>query len=895
MKGVGLLLPLCTSLVACATLAVDDAAISTTPSVPASRRERSADTAAPRTALAQRAGHEIAVDGSLEEPAWAAASRQRDFWQREPHEGQPPRYPTEFRVLYDDAAIYVGVRAFDREPGSIRGLLTRRDQWSSSDWITIEIDSYHDRRTAFSFSLNAASVQRDVLLFNDVEMDESWDAVWSGGTRVDADGWTAEFRIPYSQLRFARADVHTWGLQVIRTNQRDKEVSLWAPRPKEKNQNVSLYGDLDGISRIEPSRRVELLPYGVLGGRLYDAAGDPLNDGRDGIVDGGLDAKVGLGSSFTLSATINPDFGQVEADPSEVNLTAKETFFPERRPFFVEGTDIFRFSLGQGDGDGSVESLFYTRRIGAVPHGAADGDYVRQPDATTIYGAAKLSGKTAGGWSIGVLDAVTEQEDALAIDSSGDRQRQVIEPLTNYGLARIKRHLNGGRTEIGGVVTTVHRALDGLDQEQELHRAAYTGGLQLTHRFLDDDWNLNTRLVGSHVRGSAAAIDVTQRSSQRYFQRPDAEHVHYDPTRTSLSGGGLLWDVGKWAGGNYRFALGGDAKSPGLEVNDLGFQRNADYYVQWVWGQFRDDVPGDLLRDYMVNVNGWSVWTWGAEHLNVGGNVNLGGTLRSYWGGYFGASIDVNRQDPGALRGGPSLRSDPSASGWLSLFSDERRRMSGILEANVWSQPASDSWSMSINPVLNVQAASNIEIGAGPAVSRRVDERQFVEEAQDASGEPVYVLGRIDQITTSLTLRVSYTFTPRLSLQVYAQPFVSSGGYASYSEVVAPQAREPGDRFAEIGDMQSTDVDGIRSVDRDGDGVTDYSFSLADFDFRELRSNLVLRWEYAPGSTLFFIWSHSRTSEDTTGSFTLTDELGELADVRGDNVLLLKLNYWLGL
>ena len=339
-------------------------------------------------ASAERRRGSVRVDGKLDEPAWQAAAAQGDFVQREPLAGRPPAFETEFRVLYDDDALYVGVRAHDSQPSLIRGLLTRRDVESSSDWLALKIDSYHDRRTAFGFAVNPAGVQLDVLHFNDVEADVSWDAVWESAAQVDDRGWTAEIRIPYSQLRFAGQRAHVWGLQLIRRVQRTQEVSVWAPWPKEASQEVSLYGTLVGIEDIGPARRIELLPYLLLGSQLYDAeAGDPLNESPDLLAGAGIDARIGLGSNFTLAATVNPDFGQVEADPSQVNLSASEIFFAERRPFFLEGTDIFRFSLGQGDGDGSVETLFYTRRIGAPPHDEPDGDYVDLPDVTTIYSA----------------------------------------------------------------------------------------------------------------------------------------------------------------------------------------------------------------------------------------------------------------------------------------------------------------------------------------------------------------------------------------------------------------------------------------------------------------------------------------------------------------------------
>ena len=845
-----------------------------------------------RTARAARRQGAIELDGRLDDSAWAAAEPQSGFWQRDPHPGRPPVFRTEFRVLYDDEAVYVCVRAHDPEPARIRRLLTRRDVDSPSDWIYVALDSYFDRRTAFAFGINAAGVQRDMLLFNDVEEDPSWEAVWEAKARIDEEGWVAEFRIPYSQLRFSGEREQVWGMQVMRVVQRSRETSLWSPWPKESSQHVSLYGTLTGLSGISPGRRLELLPYVLGGARLYAADdGDPFHDGVDGLAGAGLDLKVGIGPSATVSATINPDFGQVEADPSQVNLGAGEVFFQEKRPFFLEGIDIFRFSLGQGDGDSSVESLFYTRRIGAPPRGQAVGDHVEAPGTTTIYGAAKLSGKS-GGWSYGLLDAVTGQEDALvATDGVDGEERVIVEPLTNYAVGRGRKDLRGGATSVGLAATSVHRSLDGTGLSW-LHEEAYTGGLELSHRFWDEEWAADLRLAGSHVRGSAEAIDRTQRASQRYYQRPDADHLDYDPTRTSLSGTAWLWSFGRMAG-RWRFTVGGDGRTPGFEVNDLGFQRSADYYVQWLWGQYREIEPGEVLLDWGINHNAWSVWNLAGDHLNLGGNFNGWVNLRNHWGANGGVGVNVNRLDPTYLRGGPMVRRDPGLDAWGSVFSSSNHRVYGTLSASGFQVPASHSHGYNLSGSVTVVARSNLDVSLGPVFSVLVDDNQYVGEVTDADGEAHQILGRLRQVTTALTLRASYTFSPALSLQLYAQPFVSGGRFTEYKEPVAPRAGDYDDRYHTFGAGETEPVDDeTLAVDRDGDGAADFSFSLADFNVRELRSNLVMRWEYRPGSTLFLIWSHGRTSQSPDGRFLLGEDLSALADEPGEHVLLAKINYW---
>jgi hypothetical protein len=848
--------------------------------------------AGPRVSEAARRQGRIVIDGRLDDEAWRLAAVQGGFWQRDPYQGRPPRFATEFRVLYDDQAIYVAVRAFDPEPSRISRRLTRRDVDSPSDWIWVSLDSYRDRRTAFAFGVNPAGVQRDKLVFDDVAEDPGWDAVWESGVAIDPDGWTAELRIPYSQLRFSSAAEQTWGLQVLRSVHRTREVSVWSPWPKEASQQVSLFGTVDGIRGISPGLRLELLPYALAGGRLERAgAGDPARDGREWLAGGGVDLRVGLTPSVTISATLNPDFGQVEADPSQVNLSDKEVFFAEKRPFFLEGADLIRFSLGPGDGEQALDTLFYTRRIGAPPRRAPAGDPRRGPDTTTIYGAGKLTGKTAG-WSFGLLTATTAQERAAA--EAGDPV--VVEPLASYSVGRVQKDLRGGRTTLGATATSVLRALDGTGLEDALHGQAFAGGLELTHRFWDEAWSAGLRLAGSQVRGAPEAIARTQQAPQRYYQRPDADHLQLDPDRTSLEGLALLWSAGKTAGSGWRLGLAGDARTPGFEANDLGFHRDADYYAQWLTGQYRDHVPGSLVRDWGIDLTSWAAWDGGGSHLNAGASVAGWASLRSHWSGRVQLGWSRNRLDPTYLRGGPALRRDTGVDASIQLATDSNRVVYGTVSGWAAWVPASASSVVNLSPAVTLQPRSNLDLSLGPAFTVFHDDNQYVQEAIDDGGRPRYVVARMRQATAALTLRASYTYSPRLSAQLYAQPFVSAGRFAAYKEVVAPRAGRYPDRYHVFADDEILDdTDGILTVDRDRDGLGDFRFARADFSVRELRSNLVVRWEYRPGSTLFFIWSHGRTSVAPDGRFLLADDLGQLAREPGEHVLLAKLTYWFGL
>ncbi|MEZ4404107.1 MAG: DUF5916 domain-containing protein [Kofleriaceae bacterium] len=849
--------------------------------------------AAPSTQAVRRTAA-ITIDGHLDDPGWRGVPVATDFWQQRPKEGAPPQHRTEFQIAYDDHAIYVAVRAHDDAPAAIRRLLHRRDQDSAADWVGVMFDSYHDRRTAFGFALNAAGVQRDVLLYDDTSDDGSWDAVWWGATSVDATGWSAEFRIPLGQLRFAH-DEQPWGVQVMRSVGRTGETDLWAPTPRATNGFVSRFGELTGVHGLQAGRRIELLPYatGGLGHAPHDV-GDPFHgaiDKRGGI---GLDAKLGLTSAVTAAVTINPDFGQVEADPSQVNLTANEVYFSEKRPFFLEGTEIFQAGIGLGDGPGGSDTLFYSRRIGAAPHGSIDGTYVDSPAGTSIYGAAKVSGKTAGGWSFGLLEAVTAEESATAVDDAGARTTAVVEPLTSYSLGRLRKDLRGGKTTLGAALTAVVRDLDDPALADQLHDRAVTGSLEFNHQFADDTWTVGLHAVGSWVHGSAAAILGTQTNFRHLFQRPDATHVEVDPTRTSLTGGGLVWNLAKSGGKHWRYGTGGDLRTPGFEANDLGFHGPVDALIAWVYGAYVDNEPGDRVLSWRVNLNGWAYGSLAPELFGDGGNVNANAQFANFWNVWGGVGVDNDQVDPGGTRGGPALGRDPSGQLFGGFSSDGRKAWSIYGNASARQTWAADDWTGSVDLGVNLQARSNVELFVGPSYATGTSHDQYVTEAADADGLAHYVFGRIAQETLALTVRGAWTFTPELSLQVYAQPFIATGAYREFKQAADTRAADHDQRFApyQAGLSRAGDV---YLVDQDRDGTVDYGFDVPDFNYRELRSNLVLRWQYRPGSAAFLIWSHNQSDVVTDGQLRLGRDLGALGRAASDDVVMVKVNYWLGL
>jgi hypothetical protein len=542
--------------------------------------------------------------------------------------------------------------------------------------------------------------------------------------------------------------------------------------------------------------------------------------------------------------TINPDFGQVEADPSQVNLTANETYFAEKRPFFVEGTEIFQVGLGQGDGPGSTDTLFYSRRIGAAPYGDIDGVYTEVPTGTTIYGAAKISGKTAGGWSFGVLDAVTAEERAAAVDELGQRRDAVVEPLTNYGLARLKKDLRDGATTVGAAVTSVTRRLDGTGLEDELHDQAITGGLQLSHRFRDDTWNLGVRTFGSWVHGSADAITATQTDFRHLYQRPDADHLEVDPARTSLAGAGVVWDLGKVGGEHWRYGLGGDVRSAGFEANDLGFHGPVDSAIQFGFASYQDNEPGDDVLSWRLNTNAWIYGNTAPELLGYGGNVNGHVQFTSFWDLHGGDGLDANLLDPGGTRGGPALRTDPVGHVFGGVSSDGRKRVSFSASFGLHRNWAADDWNSGVEGGLTVQARSNIELFVGPTFATGATHDQFVEEAVDQAGASRYVFGRIEQ-----EHRGAHR-ARRVDLHAHAQPAALCVAVRRHRRLHQPQGTAGSVRVGlrrplpAVPPIQLTRMDDVYFVDEDRDSAR--YVRRPRLDVREVRSTFVLRWEFRP-------------------------------------------------
>ena len=840
------------------------------------------------------------IDGKADDPVWNIASCGDNFVQFEPKEGAAPYQKTDFRICYDDKNLFVLIQAYDTEPEKIIPLMARRDEIDQSDAVGIFLDSYFDRRTSFEFTVNVTGVKFDAVTSNDdrSNLDKSWDPVWDVATSINDSGWIAEMRIPFNQLRFAVQNEQTWGLEVFRYIHRVEEASVWQFIPRSASGFVSNFGLLNGMQNIPVPKRVEILPYAVSRYETYEPEeGNPFSPGRDGSITGGMDGKIGLSSDVTADFTINPDFGQVEADPSEVNLTAYETFFEEKRPFFIEGKNIFQYALGIGDGDFARETLFYSRRIGRTPQHEPeldDMEYIDTPQQTSILGAAKISGKTSRGWSLGILDAVTAEESAQ-LDSLGVRRKVTVEPFTNYFIGRLQKDFNAGNTSFGAMATATNRNIN-QTYLNYINRSAYTGGIDFTHQWINKTYFTELKLAFSHIQGHQDAILEAQTSSARYFQRPDADYLTLDSNRTSMNGHGGSINIGKQGNGKLRYIAGGIWRSPGLELNDVGYLQKADQAMQYIWIGYQIVNPTWIFRQFNINVNQWNGWNFGAEKLITGGNINGGGQFKNYYGLYLG----INRENAGLttsyLRGGPAARYEGGWNNWFQIYSDSRNKWQIQMRGNNFIGDDKISYYYRFSLGIFLKPASRFNISFNPFYMFNRENLQYVDTAEN-NGEDRYILAKLDQKTVGLVFRLNYSISPELSIQYYGQPFISAGAYSEYKRVTEPRAQNYNERFHPFtpDEITADDENELYLIDEDQGGATDYVIEYPDFNFKQFRSNLVIRWEYRPGSLLYLVWSQDVTAEDEYRDFSLKRDIRDLFKVTPDNVYLIKLNYWFSL
>ncbi|MGM0588818.1 MAG: DUF5916 domain-containing protein [Bacteroidota bacterium] len=845
--------------------------------------------AIPKRVSARRLEHSsIELDGQLKEEIWEHAEKAHQFTQLNPKEGKPATQKTKVAFVYDDEALYIGARMYSDDPENIQSIVSRRDDAGKSERIIITLDTYLDRRTSYSFALTASGTRADYYHSEDnpYRRDYSWNPVWSGKVHQDSLGWTAEFKIPFSQLRYNEAHLQHWGLNINRYIPNMNEDDFWIYIPKDKTGWASRFGLLTNIRGIEPSKRFEILPY---------AAGDAFNNGNvdqanpfqepwewNGRLGG--DIKVGLGSNLTVDATINPDFGQVEADPAQVNLSAYETRFSERRPFFTEGRQLL---------DGGGANYFYSRRIGSSPSYTPDNDYVDMENNTPILGASKITGRLPSGLSVGALSALTAKEHATYYNAQTNQNEDVLsEPLTNYNVVRLQQEFGPYSSTAGIILTGVSRNLEQKPHlESLLHKGAMTGGFDWNLRFNEGEYELNGDAGFSYVKGSKDAITNTQLSSARYFQRPDADYVTLDSTRNTLTGFRGSIDLTREGGEHFLWSIYGSTESPEFELNDMGILSTADDINIGGRLTWRENNPSDWYQNYDFNVRYSRSWNYGGINTGIRYRFWTDWQWANFWNTGFNFNFSPRSFSDNATRGGPLMGTPQSWSMGLDLRSD-RGQTTYYSTYFGYSEDEFGGWSFNTNFYYEFQLGQRWKISLRPSYYQREDARQYVTTLDNGPAQTFgnrYVFSRIKRSRLSLRLRVNYSFTPDLSVEAYAEPFAASGDYFNPGELAAPSSFH----LREYG----TDGTSIERIDENTLQVTDgaQSFEIDDPDYlvRSFRSNLVIRYQWRPGSTLYLVWQQSRYSSLEESLMVNPAELSKSLTATGDNVLALKISYWL--
>jgi hypothetical protein len=866
------------------------------------------------SAVAVRRSSAVVLDAKLDEDAWKAATPITDFRQVDPDEGQPASQRTEVRFLFDNDALYIGAKMYDLEGGNgVITRLVRRDGSFDSDFFELVIDSYHDHLSRAFFDLNPSGSKNDYIGLGTSCCDNSWDPVWEAATHIDADGWTAEIRIPFSQFRFSRDSVQTWGLQVRRFIKRRNEQDQWAWWGKTEAGGPPRFGHLEGLRMHSSSSGLELLPYVVSkSSSVASVPNDPFNTHARPSLRAGLDLKDRLTSNLTLDATFNPDFGQVEVDPAVLNLSAFETFFPEKRPFFIAGAQVFNFGGFSCNFCSNVEAMsaFYSRRVGRPPSGAAlasdPNAFADVPDATTILAAGKITGRTGNGFSVGLMNAVTGEANARVQTLTGERSKQEVEPLADYFLGRLKHDYMSGNLVVGGVVSGVARKIDDVFAPR-LARHAEMYGNDVYYTWKDQMYSFQASAAVTNVTGDARAIAARQLSSARYFQRPDRGEGsagffsnRFDTSATSLRGGGAYARIAKNTG-DWFGEVQTNIRTPGYEANDYAFQQRADY----IWA-------GANVGRVWTKPTNWYRQIYAVAGMQNQNNFEGDNTARQFHAYYSTttpqfwnvSTFYISRPaviDDRALRGGPAVRAPTSHFAELDIMSDSRSQLIGNGGVGVYRD---DKTGRSMNVYVNatLRPVSNVSVMFGPSFSTGRTYAQYVQALSDTTAVSFYgtryVVSTLDQRTLGLDTRLSVTFSPNMTLELYTQPFFAAGRYYDFKEYAAPRSLETlvygRDRGTISAARDKAGVVTTYTVDPDGSGPSPaFAIGNPDFSSQSLRGNAVFRWEYRPGSVVYVAWTQSRAADAAFGTLALVRDRNALLAARPDNIFLVKASWWL--
>lgn len=859
---------------------------------------KAARTGEQRVVIARFAERAIVIDGILNEAIWTQPGVS-DFIQSKPNDGKPATEKTEVWVAYDKKALYIAARLHDSEPDKIIGRLGRRDDFVDSDWFTCSVDPYYDRRSGFLFAVNPSGTIVDRTLSNDEEQDPAWDGVWESATNIDKAGWTVEIKIPFNQLRFKPKDQYTWGINFRRIIKRKNEKSGLVWIPQEGSGFVSHFARLEGIQNIKPGRHIEIVPYAIARASYNPAEeGNPFKTGEDYFSSAGVDLKVGLKSNLTLDMSINPDFGQVEVDPAVINLSATESFYEEKRPFFIEGSSIFSFGYGGSNRNIGANwgnpRFFYSRRIGRPPQGYASGaGYVSTPDWATILGAAKLTGKIGDGWNIGFLTALTQREYAT-LDHSGLQSKQEIEPFTHYGVLRVQKEFNEGRQGLGMIATSIVRDLRNESLTMLLNENAFSFGVD-GWTFLDKDkvWVVSGWLGGTTVSGSEESIAMRQQSFPHYFQRPDAGHVDVDPTATSMNGWAGRFSLNKQKG-NFVFNAAVGAISPGFDSSDMGFMWSSDVINAHIMAGYRTFKPGKVFRNWEINLFTQRNYNFGGDKIGEQRLIFIGqGELKNYWEVYAQYSYNPQQWSHTLTRGGPLALIPEYSWGEIGIFSDDRKPVvMHLFSGGSTSVSGSYGWFGSLE--LHWKPSSNVNISLEPSYQVDHEVNQWVSNIADPFMSDTfgnrYLFATLDQKTLSCSIRLNWTFNPKLSLQAYIQPFIAVGDYWGFKELARPSSYA----FNVYGENNSTifSQDDVYHIDADGSGPSaPFAIGNPDFNYKSLRGTVVLRWEYRPGSTIYLVWTQNRSDYANPGDLRFSRDFRNLMRAPGDDIFMVKFTY----
>lgn len=821
------------------------------------------------------------IDGRLDDACWSEQGEWAgDYTQREPRQGAAPTHPTEIKILYDNNAIYVAIRAHQPGVGGQPRLMGARDEFTG-DMVGIDFDSYRDRRYGFEFNVTSGGSKIDLLLHNDGSVDTSWNAVWEVRTAVTADAWTAEYRIPLSQLRYQRGSDQVWGLHCWRWLGAKQEESDWNLIPMDHHGMLYSFGELQGLRDLPASRRIEIAPYFVAKTHRYGSeAGNPWRDGSDSSLEGGLDAKLGIGPNLTLDLTLNPDFSQVDADPSEINLSTVETFRTERRPFFLEGKDLFDFKLDD-------DFVFYSRRIGDAPSLSAPASGLHDsPEYNRILGAAKLTGHTPSGLTVALLHAAVDRTRMRVLDAEGT-SRVTVEPRTDDTVVRLQQDFAAGNSRVGVIASSSLRQGSAAEL-QTLPRQAFTYGADAQQYFGGRNYLVEGKILGTQVNGSTAAITALLENPVHNYQRPDADHLGVDLAAEQLNGHAGYVQAGR-VSGLWRYNGFVSWRSPGVEFNDLGYLQTADYVEPGAQIQYYNTKAGTLFRRRDLRLKYTEPRDFGGTRL--GRKLRLESEFSTMSGAYLWTRIgaETGLLDPRVLRGGPALRIADQFPLLAYFETDGGSPLQFQADAGYSLSGEGGSRDFYFKPGLVWKLGSRVRAAITVGYGSNQQPTQYA--GTDTGGAaPVYVLGHLDQQILSSTLKLTVNFSPTLSLSYYGGPFATTGRYSDFKAVINPGATAASDRYAAVA-LQRHGAGGLEGDFRG----SPLRLSNPDFDWREFKSNLVLRWEYRAGAFLYCVWSQYREDVTEAGGFAPLDQYSRLFSARPDNTILLKFSYWFSL